>query len=384
MKKNFKISLLIITLLIIIMLSQKIFANTNLYASVLYSDNMGGSLSEQESSMNYAKNIYENLGYTTFKVLEPSELLLTSNLTSSNVLLFFSHGDMDSVTFDNTGLITSTPRIHNGIYHMSTNSFNWTAKKLVIFCACNTAGNGASDTTSITGRVVDAGAQTAIGWYDQIYSISTPDWLDNFHDKLSEGVNPLVAVNYANGEYYLMSSTRSVLVSYRSLSSLNYTSTYIKSEKNILNSSKEGRLISLDAENLIKEYDPSFNIKNYTKTTSEGIYLYDSTKKTMNKYTSYVDYNYTIGDYILNSGYTVVLNKDDNIIEIIDNTKEFDYNKLSKKLIKDDDLKESIKANKEDEKTERVTYFYDIEKDKKYMKTEYINNSKKNEIVEIN
>lgn len=361
MKTKFLLVIMIYTILLFF--PQINYAANSNYGSVLYSDNMGGFSTEQNTAMVKAKNTYEELGYSTSKVLEPSELTLRSNLLSSHLILFYSHGDLDSITFDNTGLITGPARLHgnNSIYHISTNDFNWNPKKLVIFCACNTAGNGSPDSNSISSKVVSSGAQTSIGWYNTINSISSPDWLNNFHEKLLEGYNPLEAVNYANDNLYLLPSVRNTLVSYRSLSSLN-TYSYEQNnndKKNILEnlSIQKSDLKSTDIniEKIIKQYDSEFNSNNYIKTESNGIYLYNFEDNSISKYTSYIDYNYTIGNYILNSGYTIVLDKNNNIIKIIDNTIDFDYKKIY------ENISNNISYNINNK------YYYDLNTNKQYI-----------------
>lgn len=292
----------------------------------------------------------------------------------NNILLVCSHGSVDAVTFDTTGLITGPARYYDEKYHLSINEFDWTTKKLVVLCACETAGEGSSDSLSITGRIATAGAQTAIGWYDVIYTVSSPDWLNNFHSKLAVGYNPLEAVNYANGESYLMTSIRKTYVCYNSLSPISTNLDYTTSENNILNTTNSRSRINIsDIETLIKEYDSTFDIANYEKTTSDGIYIYDVTNNVESKYTSYIDYNYTIGDYTLNSGYTVVLDKDDNVLEIIDNTKDFNYEELKNRL--ENEVTTCSVSNDTD--IINTKYYYDLTTNKKYMKIEYSENSNK-------
>lgn len=346
---------------------------TTEYASVLYSDNMGGILSQQNTAMNNAKATYEGLGYTTFKVLEPGELTLTSNLNIANVLLTFSHGDMDSVVFDNIGLITGISRIHNGIYHISINNFDWTGKKLVVFCACNTVGYGSSDGTSIAGRVVTQGAQTSVGWYDEISSIVSPTWLNYFNSKLADGYNPLVAVTYANNaeSYTFFTEIRHTLVSYTSLSPLSGNTTYMCTNPNsIMNQiSYNGELKSSNIESILHEYDKSFKIDDYEISYSDGIDLFDASNDTITKYTSYIDYNLKIGKYVTNSGYTIVIDKDKKVLDIIDNTKQFDYKSVEEVISKDTTEMHTDKT------VEDTKYFFDVETNKKYVKYEYKDNS---------
>ena len=318
-------------------------------------------------------DFYEAFFEDALLVSRELELTLTGNLNFANVLLTYTHGDFDSISFDNTGIITGPSRTYNGIYHMSINSFDWTDKKLVVFCACNTAGNGSSNSNSIAGKVVSQGAQTSVGWYDVISSLVSPTWLNYFNGKLAEGYNPLVAVNYANNAetYTFFTNIRHTLVSYTSLSPLSGNTAYMCTNPNsIMNHiSYNGELRSNNIEEILRDYDKSFKNDDYEISYSKGIDLFDTSTNTITNYSSYIDYSLKIGKYITNSGYTVVLDKDNQILDIIDNTKQFDYNIVQETINKD------VTEVCPDKTVEDTKYFFDVESNKKYVKYVYVDNS---------
>lgn len=382
MKRAFmKITFLLILLMTIIA-TTVIYANTTRYATVLYSDNMGGFLSEQEDAYQYALDTYQTAGYGQILSFEPSEFTLRSNMLMNNILIIASHGSPDAVTLDNTGLITGPARYYNDVYHPSINEFNWNQRKIVILCACKTGGDGVADPSSIASRISDAGAGVSIGWYDTIYSLSSPDWLNNFHNALRAGNDTLEAVNYAGEFTYGFSSIKKVYYCYNEIASIYDNSFYNTTANNIINLSMYSKEASdKNIESLIKKYDTSFAKEDYEKIKSEGIYLRNAKTGETTKYTSYIDYYYSIGDYKINSGYTVVLDKNDSILKIVDNTKEFDYEEIAAKLLNNTSTSKKIN----NENILNKNYYYDIDTDKKYVEIEYLPELNKNkELIEIN
>ena len=102
-KKLYKIIMLFI-ILIALILTTVIFATTSTttdtnYACILRSTEDVQGLSEHEKAMNNAKDTYETRGYSTNYKTDPSSLLILSNLLISKVQLFFSHGNVNNVSF---------------------------------------------------------------------------------------------------------------------------------------------------------------------------------------------------------------------------------------------------------------------------------------------
>ena len=80
------------------------------------------------------------------------------------------------------------------------------------FAGCNTAGgdskNGGSgaSTDSITKRVVDQGAEAAIGWTTTVSAGSHTNWLKRYNNALADGKSVSQAINAANSYIYLPGS----------------------------------------------------------------------------------------------------------------------------------------------------------------------------------
>lgn len=266
MKKTFmKITFLIILLMTIIA-TTVIDASTTRYATVLYSNLIGGNEDEQVAAYQHALNSYQPAGYGQILSCEPTEFTLRSNMLMNNILIIASHGSPDAVTMANTGLITGPARYYDEVYHPSINEFDWTQRKIVILCACKSGGDGEPDELSITSRIADAGAGVSIGWYDTIYSYSSPNWLNNFHDALEAGDDTLEAVNYAGEFIYGFPSIKKVYYCYNEIASIYDNSFYNTSRNNIINLNSFSRDSSeKNIEFLIKKYDENFDSQNYEK-----------------------------------------------------------------------------------------------------------------------
>lgn len=85
-------------------------------------------------------------------------------------------------------------------------------QKLITFAGCNTAGgddkNGGSGSTSdsITKRVVDQGADAAVGWTTTVSAGSHTNWLKRYNNFLADGKTVSQAINDANSYIYLPGS----------------------------------------------------------------------------------------------------------------------------------------------------------------------------------
>lgn len=382
MKKNFlKITILILLFTILSTISI-CYATTSAseFASILSSSELTGFESEMNTTLEAASLTYQHRGYRVFKLKDPSALTLLSNLNSSNVQLFYCHGGLDYVQFKDCGLCLGKSTTIDGREYQSAEGIDWSTKKLVTLAACKTAGIDSPDSNAIAPQLAVMGAQATIGWYSKIWTFSSCDWLDNFHDKIYKGYNVLDAVNYANSKNYAFPTVKNVTLSYRSLSPLSNDSTIdkeiLQSNKNLLKNKDIGKLNVSNAETIIKQNNSSFDVNQYEKQISEGLYTYNVEKNEMKKNYSYIDYNLKIGDFITNSGYTVILDENDNILQICDNTVDIyeeTYRKNSNYYnVSDSDSNYYLSKAKEQISSkytilnENIAFGYDVNKNKKY------------------
>ncbi|MBR3696964.1 MAG: hypothetical protein IKM97_01635 [Clostridia bacterium] len=221
-----------------------------------------------------------------------------------------------------------------------------------------------------------------VGWYTGLSTVSAPSWLDNYHDKIASGETIATAINYANSQTYLYNNVKNTHLCYNSISALSNGDlpdnlSNVEDNNNILSSmtSKENYGKD-DVENVIKSYDSSFNKDKYQKIISDGFYLTDVNTGETIKSKSYIDYVLKIGDYTTNSGYTIVLDSDDKVEAIYDNTIDGDFEKINSENNSYFSISNSDKEfylnkarasieNSDKIKNEEISFYYDIENDKK-------------------
>lgn len=406
--------LIILLTLMFLCVTTIIYASTNVNNSAcfMYSSRAGLN-SEVNDTMSKAVSTLSNLGYSAQGFTDPSEALFISNALARNVQEYFCHGDTDRIIFDNVGLATYPEHRYEqydwaqhkllplGSHEYQTihyypideedipnenRYFNWQDKKLVVLASCNSAGENSSYTEySIADIISRNRANTVVGWYTEVSSYSLPDWLDHFHDKLAEGANVLVAGNYANGKSYASDTVKDCMTFYWdapvTLSTSEVASLDISTnntyDNNILSQNNINRFDITEVDNIMKNQISNFNLNDYEKKVSKGMYAKNMTTGVTEKIESYIDYSYKIGDFITNSGYTVVLDQNDKIKSINDNTQNISSSNLMEvkeenkfKVSQDEIDKYLIRAkenidNINDIKNEEIEFYYNIEKDKK-------------------
>lgn len=383
--KKVLLKIVILLLLLILLASTTIYAlsTSGERACALLNPNSGGWDKENMDAMENAKKTYDSFGYSTTIIKDPSALTVLSNAISSKVQLYNCHGEVNYLEFKDGGItILDTFTGSNGKTYYNVDGVDWSTKKLLILGACYSAGHQESDSTAIAPVLVRKGAQMSIGWHSELNGFSFPDWLNNFHKEMDNGYNPLVAVNRANNEYwYFNDNVKNTLVSYRQLSTLSDGSKYQieKSSNNILNNtSKVSNITENQVEDIIKENNPSFDITQYEKTYSDGLYTFNAETDKIEHINSYIDYKLKIGDYLANSGYTVVLDSNGTVEQIIDKTLKKQDIDVQKKQINGsykvseqsrqhylNKAKENIN-NINDIIEENIDFYYDLNKNVKY------------------
>lgn len=344
--------------------------------------------------LNDSLQAYNECGYTPLlAIIDPKPLVLLSRVTSGVVQLYVTHGDdaADRIVFPKCGLIKGNvfESISEGKTYYGVNAIDWTGKKLVTLSACNSAG---SDTVaaldSIAAAICQSGCEMTVGWYTKIPALTGRTWLERYHDKLEDGSTVEEAATYANrGLIFFLEdpqySNKNCRVFYHGNSS---TSITINSRNNqVINDNlvkkfdNNSKLFDKsDLENCMKGLDSKFDLDDYYIVESEGLYACNVDTNVDEKVEGYVDIYFKKGDYITNSAYTVVLNKNDKIKEIYDYTKnnelqknvnnrDENYFKVNDKMIKE--YLEAAKLNHKNEVVinESILFQYDIINDKRFV-----------------
>lgn len=390
MKRNF-FTILLLLMIFLILFTSSIWASTK--SACILTSNHCGIISLINHPRIAATSAYESLGYTTNTLVDPSPLVSLSNLAAKTVQLYYCHGSSELLCFDKGGLhvnYTGTLSVklpdeltfsEKDFY--SINNVNLSNVKLITLAACNSAGNGVTENNSIAGVMASKGAQMVVGWKTDFSNISGPSWLDNYHAKLKEGLNPLVAVNYANGFSYIYDNVKNTSVFYNSLTPLsnddvkNISNTIsTKDTINILPTNLQGKINISNAEDIIYSQNSQFDISQYEKQTSDGIELININTGIIQKIESYIDYNLKVGDFITDSSYTVVIDENNNIKRINDetiNSATFLTQTTSDDFIVSEETKNYFLnksnteiSNEKDIINKEIKFYYNIKDNKKY------------------
>lgn len=260
---------------------------------------------------------------------------------------------------------------------------------------CKSGGRGTASQDSIAYKVCNEGAQMVVGWYSDFSTKSGPSWLNNYHDSLSKGATVSEAIDYASGKIYLYNDVKNThLIYYDAISALsneeisqitNNTNASKKepSEINVLSLAESNVLDVSNVETVLKKYDSNFDENNYEKIVSEGMYITEVTSGETRKGDSYVDYILKKGDFLTNSGYSVVLNENNKIKAIKDNTIKSEKAKSEEKTAISNNSELNFKVSQEEKdyylnkakkeadmndkiESEEIKFYYDLENDKKY------------------
>lgn len=352
--------------------------------------------------INDAADAYDSCGYTgTRRLLDPSYLTLLSNL-AAEVQFFATHGNVDNVTFNKSGIRVGTEATYGELEYIGTNNISTWANNtiLVTYAGCYTAGDTNLDTNSITYVTAVKGAEATLGFKDEIFPSSLENWADRYNTKLANGYGVLDAADYASSFIYVYDSVKDYHVVHHgdanvkignyhtSTASLNTANSLEELSRNITLSKGEKNLVATDNNivSLLKSKDNSFNENNYEIVRRTGGSTNVNTGNTAE--IEYIDVKLKIGDFITNAGYTIKVDNE-KITKVFDNNIDKEAQEIALKnknefLIKDnisisklEELeKKAVKEVNNTSKNENIIvenkvsdtrYFYDIETGKKYV-----------------
>lgn len=286
-----------------------------------------------------------------------------------------------------TVVFTNDPTEYNVTFY-STSFLSWSGKKLITLASCHSGGaDKESVKDCIAFDIASRGAQMVVGWYDDFGYISGPDWLNYYHEYISEGYTIEEAINYASNHIYFQGNVKNTNLCYSSITSLSTNEvvsnsktvlTKMTESNNILSSENQNIYNRSDANMLIQSYDTDFNEDDYIEDVSDGAYLTNVNTGEITKGYSYIDYKLKMGDFITNSGYTVIVDSNNAIIAINDNTIEksnllinyaledssFWINEETKNFYLNKALEEFENSELIDDAT--INFFYDVNSNTKY------------------
>lgn len=323
MKKNYRIiNVSVIAGLIIVVLSFMTVAKAVTFATAIGTTCLGLNTSVH---MNDAADAYSRSGYSNpNRLMDPSYILLVSNL-AAEVQYFASHGNYDNIRFERSGINLYEDYQMGNVEFIGTNNVNlWQNTLLVTYGACCTAGvDGVFQYDSITYETALRGAEVAVGFTEDICQDCFDWWSYRYNCHLADGYGVLESVQYANSFSYEHNSVKSAQIVhhgndnikigvYNGESGLNARS---KTNEIMSLSNKKIKASDENIMKLLKEQNSNINnveiTRNYTGSTNvitgeTNIFEYINVKEKN-------------GDYLTNSGYTIVSNN--GVIDcIIDNT----------------------------------------------------------------
>lgn len=384
MKKKKIIGISIISVAIIVVLSLITVAQAVTFATAMGTTCLGLNTSVH---MNDAADAYSRSGYSNpNRFMDPSYILLVSNL-AAEVQYFASHGNYDNIRFERCGINLYEDYQMGNVEFIGTNNVNlWQNTLLVTYGACCTAGvDGVFQYDSITYETALRGAEVVVGFKVDVCPDCFDWWSYRYNSHLADGYGVKDSVQYANSFSYEHNSIKSVQIVHHGNDNIKigvYNSESGLNTRSNINEmmSLSNKKINASDENimkLLKEQNSNLNnveiTRNYTGSTNVITGKTDTFE--------YIDVKEKNGDYLTNSGYTIVSNNG-NIDSIIDNTIKNDN--VSIKNIKFDDKSNvdekkyidraysevkgkysyDVKIAEEDTKIE---YFYDKENNKKFI-----------------
>lgn len=147
----------------------------------------------------HASRCYTSMGYNSSYSTSPTYDLLIgsangSKRLESDILFISGHGREDGkrIRVLNTGVITGSTS--NGF--VGVNNINWNTTKLVVYAACLTAKTGENNHISL--ETYRKGADTVLGWHQEIGATSHTKWLNRFNSHLASGNSFSSSFQYAS------------------------------------------------------------------------------------------------------------------------------------------------------------------------------------------
>lgn len=206
LKRYFVGALSALVLIACVLSPAKAYASSGLAVSA--GKDFGDGVDTRQDAID-ASAAYADAGYSTVTFQTPTKSDFTSENLKADILFLSGHGNADVLSFGTFKFVCQSGTANSNY----TNLWN-TAKnqKLITFAGCNTAGgdskNGGSgaSTDSITKRVVDQGAEAAIGWTTTVSAGSHTNWLKRYNNALADGKSVSQAINAANSYIYLPGS----------------------------------------------------------------------------------------------------------------------------------------------------------------------------------
>ena len=357
MKKLFKKSSLIFTLLL-----TTVFFTTNVYAWYIPSNNktalaVGATYSDGISSVNNANDAYSTynaMGLTSKKITSPSSSNLTGSHANgtpylqSGIVYLNGHADYYSMEFPNSVYITKSSSISGS--SIGIGYYDNTKTALIEFAGCNTASNGSNNITKYGN---DQGANITIGWTTELNVASFVNWNTRFNDKIQTKTTSVNSTAQSASNHIYLSNT---VKNYKVYGAGGYNPWYWITGSTTATSTNPNTLETneyiIEADRSINYYDMDNNV-NFDRIVSDFIINNINTDFDLNNYkletsgndVKYYDYVLYVGNIRTNLGYTLSINKD-NEIHLFDNMQKYNEKDAVNHVLNNENKYKNINYNK--------------------------------------
>lgn len=343
MKKLFKKSSLIFTLLLTV-----VFFTNNVYAWYVPSNNktalaVGATYSDGVSSVNNANDAYSTynaMGLTSKKITSPTASNLTGSHSNgtpylqSGIVYLNGHANSSLMEFPNSIYIKKNSTISGS--NIGIGYYDNTKTALIEFAGCQTA-NGDNNITKYGN---DQGANITIGWTTDLSVGSFVNWNTRFNDKIQTKTTSVnSAAQSASNHIYLSNTVKNYKVygagGYNPWYWITGSTTASATNHNTLESNEfvietEKGINYFDMENH-EEFDKIIS-KFITENISADFNLSNYKLEISGNDVKYYDYVLYVGSVRTNLGYTVSINKE-NEIHLFDNMQNHKEESSIKKVL---------------------------------------------------
>lgn len=301
-----------------------------------------------------AYNVFDDIGYTSEFCIVPSYDYLdgtnpdgTDRLGSSIVFLD-GHGEYNRIRFEspglqgtndeeyNTGVSTKDEELEDssGSIFVPIKYKDVSNSRLMIFAACYTA-EEVDGESNLTEYAVRRGAETAIGWEDEIGEQYCTDWMERFLDKLEEGYTVEDAAMYADEDFQSSNNIVDWIIEGNEDNVINLSGPYSLNSPRTLKDISDLRDISPNIELYSGNNDLDIDALNDLLRANYSYFVpedYKITIKPVNDYTYRVYYEKYINDFNTNSGFYAVI-KNGELYFLKEKFLEYDEKELSSRAV---------------------------------------------------
>lgn len=277
-----------------------------------YAYSIGGEFHNGGEDVQRMADYWAVSGYQSYYNVDPDyDYVADEDRLNSDILYFSSHGNQHGIYLLNDVVVTDG---HSNAQYKEVGilDYSLTNNRVVIYDACETAKGSSNLCTATYGQ----GAAAVIGWPESVLANDSYSWMERFADYASRGYSLNRAMEYADS--FSDYSQNSVIKSHKLYGDgTQDIQRNWRSATSVTELEQDARLMTFenaptsqdDVLTAIQSINPAFDVDEYQMTISEN----ESSGLTV------IDYVRKVGDFVTNSGYTVMIRN--GVVEsVYDNT----------------------------------------------------------------